>query len=308
MDSTAVCIHLIGDLYPELQAEIDASGASLVADPAEARGIVVSYGGRPQELRELLDAHSGIEWVQLPSAGIEMFTDSLAAHPGIRWTSAKGAYALPVAEHALALTLALLRELPERVRATSWAPATGTSLHGLRVVVVGAGGVAQEIVRLVKCFRTDVTVVRRRAVPVAGADRTVTDAELATLLPDTDVLVLAAAVTPDTRGLVDAALLDALPAHAILVNIARGALVDTAALVTALATGRIAGAALDVTDPEPLPDGHPLWAEPRALITPHAADTIEMIRPLYAARVRENLTRFRAGDTLDGVVDPAAGY
>ena len=247
MDSTAVCIHLIGDLYPELQAEIDASGASLVADPAEARGIVVSYGGRPQELQELLDAHSGIEWVQLPSAGIELFAASLAAHPGIRWTSAKGAYALPVAEHALALTLALLRELPERVRATSWAPATGTSLHGLRVVVVGAGGVAQEIVRLVKCFRTDVTVVRRRAVPVAGADRTVTDAELATLLPDTDVLVLAAAATPGTRGLVDAALLDALPAHAILVNIARGALVDTAALVTALATGRIAGAALDVT-------------------------------------------------------------
>lgn len=308
MNSTPVRVHIIGDAYPELLAELAETGASVVADPAKADGVVFSYGGQPQQLLETLDAHAGIRWVQLPSAGIEMFSTALAAHPDKLWTSAKGAYALPVAEHALALTLALLRELPERVRATSWAPATGTSLHGLRVVVVGAGGVAQEIVRLMKCFRTDVTVVRRRALPAPGADETITDAEMLSALPTADVLVLAAAATPDTRGLIDAAALAALPSHAILVNIARGSLVDTDALVAALSAGRIAGAALDVTDPEPLPDGHPLWTEPRALITPHAADTIEMIRPLYAARVATNVARFGAGEDLDGIVDPAAGY
>ena len=89
----------------------------------------------------MLDATPSIRWVQLPSAGIEAYADALAAHPGKVWTSAKGAYAKPVAEHALALSLALLRHLPERARARSWGPATGTSLHGMRALVIGAGGV-----------------------------------------------------------------------------------------------------------------------------------------------------------------------
>ncbi|MBL3700709.1 NAD(P)-dependent oxidoreductase [Leucobacter luti] len=308
MSDTALRIRVIGDLFPELAEQLAATGAEAVQDAADAQGIVCSYGGTPAELHDTLAAHPGIPWVQLPSAGIEAFAASLRDHPGLIWTSAKGAFALPVAEHALALTLALLRELPERVRARSWAPASGTSLHGLHVVVVGAGGVGLEIVRLMKCFDTRVTVVRRRGEPVAAADRTVTDAELMAVLPTADVVVLAAAATPDTRQLIDAAALAALPAHAVLINIARGALVDTDALVAALGAGRIAGAALDVTDPEPLPDGHPLWEEPRALITPHAADTLEMIRPLYAARVGENVARRRAGRELVGLVDPAAGY
>ncbi len=301
-------VYVLGDAYPALVTALTEAGATLVSHPEQAAGVVVSFGGAPDELERVLTECPGVSWIQLPSAGIEAFAASLTAHPNKRWTSAKGAYALPVAEHALALTLALLRELPARAAARSWEPASGTSLHGLRVTVVGAGGVALEIVRLMKCFRTTVTVVRRRPEVVAQADATVTDSELTNLLPQTDVLVLAAAATPQTRKLIDGPALARLPERAIVVNIGRGSLIDTDALVAALRSGALAGAALDVTDPEPLPDGHPLWHEPRALITPHTADTLEMIQPLFAARAADNVARSVAGEAPVGLVDAAAGY
>ena len=151
-------------------------------------------------------------------------------------------------------------------------------------------------------------MVRRRAEPVPGAERTVTDEGLDDALGGTDVVILAAAMTSDTRHLIDERRLAQLPPHAVLVNIARGPLVDTDALVSALAEGRLAGAALDVTDPQPLPDGHPLWSEPHALITPHTAETEAMIRPHLANRVRENVRRFRNGEPPQGLVDPAKEY
>lgn len=271
-------------------------------------GLVVWFGTEPSELQSTLEAHPEVSWVQLPSAGIEKYSDSLRAHPELAWTSAKGAYAEPVAEHALALTLALLRLLPERARATSWGEVAGTSLHGLEVVVIGAGGVGLEIVRLVKTFRTTVTVVRRSDAPAEGADRTVASDRLREVLPGADVVVVAAALTDGTRRLLDADALGLLRPDAIVVNIARGGLIDTDALVAALREKRLAGAALDVTDPEPLPDGHPLWAEARALITPHTADTPAMIEPLLAARIGRNVAARVRDGALEGVVDARAGY
>lgn len=301
-------VAMIGTPYPQLTAALAAAEIDIVEDHLTAEAAIVTFGGTSAELTELVTNSSTLRWVQLPSAGIEAFDDALKARPDLQWTSAKGAYGEPVAEHALALTLALLRELPKRVVARSWAPASGTSLHGLRVTVVGSGGVALEIVRLMKCFRTDVTVVRRTEAAAAGADRTLSTAQLHEALPETDVLVLAAALTPATRNMVSAAELALLGEQAIIVNIARGGLIDTDALTEHLAANKIAGAALDVTEPEPLPDGHPLWAEPRALITPHAADTLEMIQPLFAARVADNLSRFGSDLALTGQVDAEAGY
>jgi phosphoglycerate dehydrogenase-like enzyme len=286
-------------------------GGGRVVDLADAPDALLwlSYG-RTQALEDVLAEHPSIRWVQLPWAGVDAFSSTLrsAARPGLAWTSAKGAYSEPVAEHALALTLALLRSLPERVRAESWGEKRAATLHRARVVVVGAGGIAQELLRLLAVFDAHVTVVRRSAAPVPGAERTVTTDRLAEVVADADVLVLAAAATNGTRRLVDAELLSRMPEHAVLVNIARGALIETDALVTALAEGRLAGAALDVTDPEPLPDGHPLWTEPRCLITPHTADTPEMTAPLLAERVRANVAAFAAGEELLGSVDPEAGY
>ncbi|MER2134315.1 MAG: NAD(P)-dependent oxidoreductase [Arthrobacter sp.] len=283
-------------------------GGLLTEDPRQAEGLVLDYTSSPGQLLETLRASGNVRWVQLPSAGIEAYAESLALRPDVTWTSAKGAYAAPVAEHALALTLALLRQLPERVRARSWGKPAGTSLHGLRAVVVGAGGVGKETVRLLKAFDTHVTVVRRTAGEVTGADAVATPGELAGLLPQADVVILAAALTPATRGMIGAGEFLAMKPGAVLVNVGRGGLVDTDALTDALRAGHVGSAALDVTDPEPLPEGHPLWEEPNCLITPHSADTMEMIIPLYSRRISENVRRFVNGDELTGLVDRVAGY
>ncbi|MFJ8893679.1 D-isomer specific 2-hydroxyacid dehydrogenase family protein [Leifsonia sp. NPDC102414] len=298
----------------EEQTFVDAvhAGGGTVAELSDAtRGLVWLTYLDARGLAETLETHPQIGWVQLPYAGVDAFADILAAEdrPGLIWTSAKGAYAQPVAEHALALTLALLRVLPKRVVARSWATEQeGRSLYGLRVVIVGAGGIALELMKLLEPFGTEITIVRRSTDPVAGASRTVTADRLAEVLPDADVVVIAAALTGGTRYLFGAPEFAAMKETAYLVNIARGGLVDSDALVAALASGAIAGAGIDVTDPEPLPDGHPLWDEPNCLITPHQADTPEMTAPLLAERIRLNVHAFLEDGRFVGVVDPPEGY
>lgn len=290
---------------------IRAGGGAFAELSDETRGLIWLSSHRADQLDEVLEAHPNIGWVQLPLAGVDHFVPLLARRAGfgIIWTSAKGAYAQPVAEHSLALILALLRLLPRRVLATSWASEkSGTSLFGLEVLIVGAGGIAVELIRLLEPFGVRVTVVRRSAEPLSGADRTVTAEHLLDVIPDADVVVIAAALTEDTRQLIGQTELIAMRKTAILINVARGGLVDTDALTGALASRMIAGAGLDVTDPEPLPDGHPLWNESNAIITPHTADTPEMIEPLLAERVRANVVAFLGSGRFEGLVDPAAGY
>ncbi|MFF1879001.1 D-isomer specific 2-hydroxyacid dehydrogenase family protein [Leifsonia sp. NPDC058230] len=288
------------------------SGGGTVSDLSEdTRGLIWLSPRGADDLAAALEAHPSIGWVQLPFAGVDAFTRVIAdeKHSGILWTSAKGAYAEPVAEHALALTLALLRVLPKRVVARSWATEPeGRSLYGLNVVIIGAGGIALELIRLLAPFDATITIVRRSETPVPGADRTVATDALGEVLPDADVVIVAAALTGGTRHLFGSDEFTAMKNTAYLVNIARGGLVDTDALVTALASGTIAGAGIDVTDPEPLPDGHPLWDEPRALITPHQADTPEMTAPLLAERIRLNVEAFHGDGRFVGVVDAEAGY
>lgn len=288
-------------------------GGGTVADLSDdTRGILWLATRSADELAAVLSDHPGIGWVQLPNAGVDAVSGVLASHAKTErlvWTSAKGAYAQPVAEHALALILALLRLFPKRILATSWSTEKGgTSLYGLDVLIVGAGGIALEIMRLLESFGVRVTVVRRSAEAVVGAHRTVTADHLLDVIPDADVVILAAAFTASTRHLVGETELRAMKDTAILVNIARGGLVDTDALAGALASRMIAGAGIDVTDPEPLPDGHPLWNERNIIITPHTADTLEMIEPLLAERVRANVVAFLGDGRFEGVVDPTAGY
>ncbi len=292
-------------------AAVRDAGGQVAELSAETRGLIWLSYSRADDLGATLAANPQIEWVQLPWAGVDAFGPVLAAHarPRLLWTSAKGAYAQPVAEHALALILALLRVLQKRARAATWnAVPEGSSLYGRNIVIIGAGGIALELIRLLAPFGTQVTVVRRSAAPVPGAARTVQTDALHDVLPDADVVVVAAALTAGTRQLLGAEEFALMPAHANLVNVGRGALVDTDALVAALAAGAIAGAALDVTDPEPLPDGHPLWSAPRCLITPHMADTPEMTAPLLAERIRLNTRAFLDDGRFVGVVDPRSGY
>jgi phosphoglycerate dehydrogenase-like enzyme len=271
-------------------------------------GLVWTDVGAVNGLRALLDDHPGILWVQLPLAGVERIVEAGVVDWTRQWTSAKGAYAEPVAEHALALLLAGLRLLPERARAHSWGLPAGVSVFDRPLTVVGAGGVATTLLRLLAPFRAHVTVVRQKPEPLAGASRTVGVEHLLEALASAHAVVLALALTPRTRRLIGRAELEAMGPGAWLVNVARGELVDTDALVESLQRGHIGGAALDVTDPEPLPDDHPLWTLPNCLITPHTADTEEMTRPLLADRIAENVRRLANGEELVGRVDPDLGY
>jgi len=293
----------------DLFAEAVRSGGGTVTDAQDdARAIVwTSHGSAP--LEGYLDSHPNVGWVQLPLAGVDAYRELIARRSDLLWTSAKGSFAQPVAEHALTLTLALLRELPKRILATTWnTNKTGTSLFGLEVLIVGAGGIALELIRLLEPFGVTITIVRRSPDAVPGAHRTVTSEHLLDVLPDADVVVIAAAFTDDTKHLIGEVELTAMRDTAILVNIARGGLVDTDALAGALASRLISGAGLDVTDPEPLPDGHPLWNEQLAIITPHVADTPEMVQPLLADRIQENTEAFLGDGRFVGVVDAKLGY
>jgi phosphoglycerate dehydrogenase-like enzyme len=305
-------IAILPESRPLFEEAVRAGGGEPAALSAETRAIVWLFSRKATELQDILKANPQVQWVQLPWAGVDGFAPVLSQYAGETfplWTSAKGAYSQPVAEHALTLALALLRVIPKRVVATSWGrQPEGRSLYGLNVTIVGAGGIAHELIRLLEPFGVHVTIVRRSAQEVPGAERTVSSDHLAEVLPEADVVVIAAALTDGTKKLIGAAELASMKSTAVLVNIARGGLVDTDALSDALAAGSIAGAGLDVTDPEPLPDGHPLWIEPRVIITPHSADTPDMVTPLLAERVRQNVEAFLGDGRFVGVVDPAAGY
>lgn len=296
---------------PELVAAAESAGGRVAPLSAATRGIVWTAASGVDELGELLRAHPGVSWVQLPWAGVDAFAELLASarDDGRVWTSAKGAYAQPVAEHALMLALALSRVLPRRVTAHTWeADEVGRTLYGAEVVIVGAGGIAVELLRLLEPFGVRATVVRRRPIPVAGASRTVGTAELGRVLETAEVVFIAAALTPESRGLIGQGELARLPRGALLVNVARGGLIDSDALLDALASGRLGGAGLDVTDPEPLPDGHPLWTAPNCIVTPHVADTEAMTVPLYAQRIARNTRAFLGDGRFEGRIDLAAGY
>lgn len=291
---------------------VRSGGGSLEPLSDATRGLVFLSETGADRLDEILQAHPGIGWVQLPWAGVDAFAGVLAKYAGAPsplWTSAKGAYAEPVAEHALTLILGLMRMLPEKSRSTSWAKKRdGISLFGREVLIIGAGGVSAELIRLLAPFDVRITVVRRSPGAVAGADRTVTASELDAVLPEADAVVVAAASTGETAHLIGARQLELMRPTAVLVNIARGALVDPAALDSALRGGHLWGAGLDVTEPEPLPDGDPLWTAPRCVITSHCADTPEMVEPLLATRVTRNVQAFLGDGRFVGVVDPGAGY
>ncbi len=297
---------------PQFVAAVRAGGGTVEPLSDSTRGLVWLSEKRADELIAILATHPTIEWVQLPWAGVDGFRDlfeSLDHANAPIFTSAKGSYSEPVAEHALALTLGLQREIPSKSRDAHWqSNRTGLSLYGNHVVIIGAGGIATELVRLMEPFRVTTTIVRRTSEPFAGANRTVPYTDLLDVLPSADVVVLAAAATRETHHILGRDAFAVLPSHSVIVNIARGPLLDHDALVDALRADAIWGAALDVTDPEPLPADHPLWSEHRCVITSHSADTPLMTAHLLGTRIERNVRAFLTGTEFVGVVDTRAGY
>lgn len=274
---------------------IEQASALIFADPAAADAFPNIIGAGP-----------GVEWIQLPYAGIETFQHHLDHDH--TWTCGKGVYAPPVAEWIMAALLTAFRDIPRYVRASSWPEQDGKNLLGAKLTVLGGGGITESFMELIGPWGCDVTVVRRSTDPVPGAARTLTTDRLHEAVADADAVIVALALTDETRNIVDAETLAAMRSDAWLCNVGRGGHVVTDDLVTALREGVIAGAVLDVTDPEPLPDGHPLWELDNCVITPHVGNTPEMGLPLIADRVRVNVGRWIAGDELIGPVDVGAGY
>jgi phosphoglycerate dehydrogenase-like enzyme len=287
-------------------AAIESTGAKVAALSADVKGLVWTDYHRPDLLRQVLSENPQLTWVQLPFAGVDAFVDILDAPP--TFTCAKGSYSQPVAEHALALMLALGRTIPERVRATSWGEKFAVSLYESKVLIVGGGGITAELLRLLEPFGCSVTVVRNSKNAMPGATITTGLDKLDEHLAEADFVVVAAALTPLTEGLFDSNRFAKMKSTAYFVNIARGKHVVTEDLAKALVSGQIAAAALDVTDPEPLPDGHPLWNLSNCLITPHTADTPDQVTRLLAQRIAANVKAFCAGGVMVGLVDKTLGY
>ena len=304
--SSAPRIALAPDSSPAWMAEAITEGGGLVSPLAEARALVWGAPTKPQALVDVLEQAPHLEWVQLPYAGIEQFVDVI--DDDRIWTCGKGVYAEPVAELALTLALAGLRGVSSYARATRWEGPSGTNLQGGRVTILGGGGIAEVLLSLLAPFDAHVTVVRNRVRPMDGADVVVESEHLHNTLPGADVVVLALALTPDTEGIIGGDELRLMEPHAWLVNVARGRHVVTDDLVKALQAGEIGGAGLDVTEPEPLPEGHPLWSLPNCIITPHVGNTPEMAKPLLAERITANVRRWAHGEPLIGPVDRALGY
>jgi len=307
VDTTAPLVAVEPNPWP-LATDAVVAGGGRVVPLGEAEALVWVDWHSPGRLATVLGEFPRIRWVHLPGAGIESFLDAAPDFDGRTWTCSKGAHSALIAEHALALALAGLHSLPSAARASSWQPTSVASLMHQPVTIVGGGGIASALVGMLAPFGAPVTVVRRRDRALPGAQRTLTTASLHEALADARVVMLALALTPETRGIIGRAELEAMHERAWLVNVSRGGHVDTEALVEALAAGAIAGAALDVTDPEPLPDGHRLWSMANCIVAPHSAGASGAVMQMLAERVQDNVRRFGAGEELVGVVDPAAGY
>jgi D-2-hydroxyacid dehydrogenase (NADP+) len=296
-------IHVGPGEQPELERAVQTAGGSLV--PLTQADGVVWAATQPDSLPEL---PRSVRWVQLPSAGVEPWMKRIAETPQVTFTSAAGAYAPQVAEHALALLLAGVRGIADAACKTTWEVPEHGVLAGSTVAIVGAGGIGRALIRKLAAFDVDVIAVTRRGHDVPGAARSLSAEDSDSIWAAADHFVLAAPATGETRHLVGAAQLAAMRPHSWIVNIARGSLIDTDALVEALNERRIGGAALDVTDPEPLPDGHPLWTARNALITPHIANPQAALTRRLAERVRENVERLATGEALLAQIDAGRGY
>lgn len=300
-------IHLGPEQDPNLARAIEQGGG--VSAPLEAAEAVV-WTGRPGTFPA--DLPDTVRWVQLPFAGIEPWISAGVIDERRVWTSAAGAYAAPVAEHGVMLLLAGVRALTGPVRANSWRQgefgARVQTLQAATVAIVGCGAIGRAMIPMLTGLGAQVLAVTRSGVAVDGAAQTVAADRTPEIWQAADHFVLAAPATPETKYLVDAGVLARMKPSAWIVNLARGTLIDTDALVRALVDGSIGGAALDVTDPEPLPDGHPLWTLPNAIITPHIANPPDGLPALLARHVAANVARFAAGQPLHAVIDLERGY
>lgn len=300
--SRARAIH---ERFPGVHVSTEAMAA-----PADA---LLAWELEEGTLREVLERSPDLAWMHLRWAGVPAWlVHVLEPYPELILTNGSGAHGAPIAEFVVGGLLAFSRrlfELRELQQRAEWAaPFRSIELRGRTAGILGLGDVGGSIARVLRPFGVHLIGFRRGEGSAPGVDETHTFRDLRAVLPRLDVLIIAAPLTRETRGLLGADALGLLPRGALLVNVGRGPIVDEAALIEALADGHLGGAILEVFEREPLPADSPLWRLPNVLISPHAADhtdaTLERALELYL----DNLGRFLRGEPLRNVVDRARGY
>jgi phosphoglycerate dehydrogenase-like enzyme len=294
-------VDAMGGLPDGMTADVWSGGEQLPDSASDVEVVVIPFGV-PESRLAVLAKLPKLRLIQLMSAGAERVIPHVPAN--VILCNARGAHDPAVAEWIMAVILAQARLLPtfgRQQQAGTWAPAVSEALPGQTVLIVGYGSIGAAAERLLVPFGVTVERVARQARPGVSAVE-----DLPGLLPRADIVILLVPVTPATLRLADARFLGLMPDHALLVNAARGSIVDTDALVAELTAGRLR-AALDVTDPEPLPPGHPLWSAPGLLLTPHVAGLDTQTTARVQAVVKDQLSRYAAGEPLRNVVG-ARGY
>jgi phosphoglycerate dehydrogenase-like enzyme len=298
---------------PLRAVRVDRDGQPL-DDPSGAEVLLRAGGLRVQGLRRLLREVPSIRWVQAISAGVDGLLVPEIVESEITLTRVRGVHDGPVAEFAMGLILLAAKRLRAYLKAQErreWFEAVQPAvLAGSSLTIVGYGEIGKALGRRARAFEMRVVGVRRRPRPDEHADEVVGLDRLHEALARADYVVLAAPATSETNHLIGAAELKAMQAHAFLINVGRGSLVDEDALDEALRSGRVAGALLDTVSVEPLPKDHPLWSNPKVVITPHMAG----LRPIGTIggpqldQFLDNIRRFARGDPLLNVVDKTLGY
>ncbi|MCT1452678.1 D-isomer specific 2-hydroxyacid dehydrogenase family protein [Corynebacterium sp. p3-SID1145] len=272
---------------------------------------VLIYHGGAEDFPEALP--DSVQLVQFAWAGIDALNSAgILARTGTRWANGAGLYDDTAAESTLALILAGLHQFarvtPDGSTKAAIESESRYLVEGMTVAIIGAGGIGKKLIQFLAPFNAEIIAVNRSGRPVDGADETLPMAEADGVWGRADVVVLLAPLTAETRGMVDSKVLAAMKDTAVLVNVGRGPLVVTDNLVAALSDGTIAGAALDVTDPEPLPADHPLWEQDRCLITPHTASTPRFGRQRIAGLTLKNWEALQCGKEMPTEVDVEQGY
>lgn len=317
-------VFLAGPMPAEMLASLKAAApnvriisgltrATAMEHAAEAHGADARFVSA-----EFFAKANKLVWVQAMSAGVEHLTSNaaVASRENLVLTNMRAVHGPAIADHAMAMLLSLTRQLPHYLDAQKrgqWSdrdtPSRPIALAGRTMLVVGLGGIGTEVAQRAHGFGMTVIATRRSATPAPDYVKKVgTPADLLAMLPEADVVAICLPLTDETRGLFNAEAFKAMKPGSHLINVGRGRIVETPALVEALKAGTLAGACLDVTDPEPLPAGHPLWSMPNVVITPHMSADSDLTDSRRNALLIENIRRFGAGEPLLNCVDVKTGY
>jgi phosphoglycerate dehydrogenase-like enzyme len=309
MPRLLILLTLPADVIEQYRARLSAEFPALTIDVADQQGkftshigtadILLTFGQTMKNLNADFHSAANLKWVQALGTGLDGITDQPTLKADVIVTNVHGIHGQPVSEAALAGMLALSRDIPRAVRAqdqSTWARWPAKLVDGKTVGIFGVGAIAEKLAPKCKALGMTVIGITSALRPIAGFDRMYTRAELLRVVPEFDYLVLLTPYMAETHHVIDAKMFAAMKPSSYLVNLARGGIVDEDALVEALSKGKIAGAALDVFQKEPLPPGHPLWSFKNVIITTHQGGFCDVYVDLALPTIEHNTRCFLAGD------------